>query len=306
MAQFVNFFKVKFPGIPSVHPLEDSVGSRLNRQMDMTAQLVHRSEHLDQWIGKVLWMGCGEPNSVQPLHPAHPGKKFRKRAFSVLDAITVHILAEERDLADTVVHKGTDLPDNALGFSADLFPPDMGNDAIGAIIVAPLHDGNKLGHLTLHPVPGRGAELINNRRHLCVHKTTMSVFDLGDSFGKATDGMGAEHQIDTGHPLDDLFPLLLRHTATHGNDEIRFPFFQLCQSAEKTEYLLLGFGPDGTGVHHNQIRLFRRCDDLIIHRFQKAGDPLGIHHVHLTSDGMDVKVFRFHRSALSAFLPPNP
>ena len=61
-------------------------------------------------------------------------------------AVGVDILAQQSDVLVTGGNQFPDLLQNALGITAALPAPDIGYDAVGAEVVAAVHDG--------HPRPG--------------------------------------------------------------------------------------------------------------------------------------------------------
>ena len=100
-----------------------------------------------QLFGKILGMGGGETEPLQAVNAGHRAQEFGKtlalRGVATFLAVGIDILADEGDLLDPLAHKMGRLGQNIAKTPADLAAPGIGHHAVGAEIIAPLHDGDK-------------------------------------------------------------------------------------------------------------------------------------------------------------------
>ena len=106
--------------------------------------------------------------------------------------------------------------------------------------------------------------------------------------------MSAENQVDEGCPLQNFFSLLLSDTTADPDEQIRPVFFKATQSSEETEDFLFGLFPDGAGIDDNEVGRADIDSFTIVQRDQGRCNLLGVIDVHLTADGLYVKIFHFH------------
>ena len=119
----------------------------------------------------------------------------------------------------------------------------MGHDAVGAEIVAPLHDGDEPADAPLHLGVGEQVEPA-----LVVEKgglgTAFPPLGTEHHVLQQVQGMGAEDQIHEGGLLQESLPLLLGDTAPHADDQPGLPLLHRLELAEVAVHLLLRLSPD--------------------------------------------------------------
>ena len=126
--------------------------------------------------------------------------------------------------------------------------PDVGDDAVGAEVVAPVHDGYPGLHLVLadhRDALGDGAGLVGGL------EDAAPVGEQGmEHLGELPQGVGAEHQIHVAVGLADLLgdPGLLGHTAAQTDELVRVAALGVDQGPQIAQHPLLGVLPDGAGV----------------------------------------------------------
>ena len=79
-------------------------------------------------------------------------------------AIGIHILPQQGDVLDTAGDQLTALLQNVLGLAAALPAPDVGDNAVGAEVVAAIHDGNPGFQLG---IPDLGNAFGDGTRFIC-------------------------------------------------------------------------------------------------------------------------------------------
>ena len=141
VANLADKAQVMVARIAPVHCCENSVGARLHRKVERRHERSQGAELLDNLVGEILRMACCEAKPFDS-RLVDGVKDVGETGFSVkITAVGVHVLSEQRDF----LHAGSDI---ALGFGDDILnrarflaTADIGNDAVGAEIVAPDGDG---------------------------------------------------------------------------------------------------------------------------------------------------------------------
>ena len=98
--------KIPFPGVFTVHILENRIASTLHREMDMMGYIGIFCNSLNYLITHILGMGGGETDSHIRGSQRHNREKFRKiRDFSIRPyvPITVDILAQQSHFLETTL-----------------------------------------------------------------------------------------------------------------------------------------------------------------------------------------------------------
>ena len=110
----------------------------------MLAQGTHRPEACDQLRRQILRMGGGEPDPFDPCDLAYGVDQIGKIGSVRLRlSIGVHVLSQEGYLPDALPGQRLDLTDDLRQGAALFPPPECRYDAVGAEVVAPLHDRHK-------------------------------------------------------------------------------------------------------------------------------------------------------------------
>jgi hypothetical protein len=113
---------------------------------------------------------------------------------------------------------------------------------------------------------------------LCVRGT--NPFEL---FGERAVPIGADHEIGKGGLVEESLTHPLGHTSCDPDEETGLRNFQASELRHPPENSALGILPDRTGIHENDIRLFRRRDDLITTAGEHAFHELTISDIHLAA-----------------------
>ena len=147
--------------IMAVHLLEQPVRAGLHRQVNVLAQMLLRGDRVDQLAAGVLRVACHKADLVITGDLAQQVQKIGKvnGVFQPL-AVAVDILAQQGDLLVALRHQLPELLQNGGGLTAALPPADIRHNAVGAEVIAPVHDGQPCaeagiaadGHLLDHSV----------------------------------------------------------------------------------------------------------------------------------------------------------
>jgi len=89
---------------------------------------------------------------------------------------------------------------------------------------------------------------------------------VADQVGELGDVVGAEHDVDQIEPVEQRFPLLLRHAAGHRDDQVATLLLERPEPADRAHELVVGLLADAAGVQDDQVRAFGRIGRLIASR----------------------------------------
>ena len=141
VANLADKAQVMVARIAPVHCCENGIGARLHGKVERRHERSQRTELLDNLVGEVLRMARCE---AKPLDSRLVDgiEDVGETRFSIkITAVGVHVLPEQRNF----FHAGSDIAlgfgDNILNRARFLATADIGNDAVGAEIVAPDGDG---------------------------------------------------------------------------------------------------------------------------------------------------------------------
>ena len=223
-----------------------------------------------------------------PLTSADGDEEFGEGSLPFRVAIAVDVLAEELDLGVAEVGDAAGFFEHGGRGAAALFAAGVGDDAVGAELVATLDDGDVAAVGVL-----AGGELgFEGFVGLAVVEAGDAVFagfKAGEHLGELAVGGRAGDERDVGRPLEDLFAFLLGDAAENG--EALAGFVQLFVVVEAVEDLLLGFVADGAGVVEDQAGFFFGLDPAVALLLQCANDLFRVMGIHLAAEGFKVEGF---------------
>ena len=126
-----------FPIVAAVHAAQTLVVARLHRQMQMGHQMLKLAVGRDQLVGQILGMARHEADArnLQPVEAIEQIGELRAAA-----AIGVDVLSQQRDLLHARVPQAQRLLEHGLRLAGALPAADIGHDAVGAEVVAAVHD----------------------------------------------------------------------------------------------------------------------------------------------------------------------
>ena len=146
-------------GMFAVHCLQNTIGPRLHRQMQIGHQLVTGGMGVDQCLIHVVGMRRGKANPLQPIdlvqRPDQPGQPL------LMPVIGIYVLAQQCDFLHAAFHQFARLTNDAISGARYLGTAGVGDHTERAEFVATLLHGQKGGGPTLRPGPGfQGVKLV--------------------------------------------------------------------------------------------------------------------------------------------------
>ena len=259
----------------AVHHLQDAVVPRLEGQVEDGGHFLAPGHGLKQLVGGVLGVRGHESNEKISRNVVDGGQQVREvHGLGQVLAIGVHVLAQEGDVFIALLYQAPHLVQDVLRCAGALPAPDIGHDAIGAEVVAAIHDG----HPGLDAVLADGGDTLGDGPGLVGHREDAS--PLGeqgvDHLRELPQGVGAEDQVHVAIGLADLLGhmLLLHHAAAQTDELLRVAALGVDQSPHVAQHPLLGVLPDGAGVDDDDAGLLRVIGKTKAHPLQIAPDAL--------------------------------
>ena len=168
-------------------------------------------------------------------------------------AVGVHVLAQQGEFPVPLVHGFADFLTDGFGAAAPLPAPDIGDDAVGAEIVASVHNGHP-GRIAALP-DEMALEFPGHHRQVVEH----AGFPLGLVQVVLEDGAevvhmgGADQQVHLGIFLQEILPVLLGHAAGDAQHLGGILPFHLLHFADFPQDLLFRAFPDAAGIDQDHI-----------------------------------------------------
>jgi hypothetical protein len=230
--------------------------------------------------------------ALEARHGVHFGEELREVAAGIVRRLVVvddlaeqlHFLAPR---SHGLVHVGEDV---GLGPHA-LVPAGRRHDAEGAVIVAPLDDGDVGPDRIAAARHADGERDVVEPRHVhCPARAAVRCHRPLDERRQLLQPVRTEHDVDQAaiRLLEERVALLLRHAPRH-RDHARAAgvFAEYAQLAEARIELLLGVLSHATGIDHDHVRVAVVGRRLIAGLIEQPRHPLRIVDVHLTSERLD-------------------
>ncbi len=232
--------------------------------------------------------GCEvvKPHAPQPADSRHRVQQVGETASRARRiAVAVYVLAQKLNLGAAAPGQSRHFVQNRPRRAAAFRTPGERHHAIGTTLTATFHDGDvgavriiaaRVGRLESLPgIDGKSRD------------TPLAGFQFGEQLRQAIITGRAAHQADVRSAFEDSLAFLLRHAPQHG-EHLALPArtLELLQAAVN---FALGFVAHAAGVVDHQAGLFRRGHFAVTARGEHTGDFLGIVHIHLAPESLDVK-----------------
>ena len=257
--------------------------------------------HVNQLKRSILRMARHKANRKIAFDRANAAKKFSEITFTTkFLAIGIDILTEQGNLTAAGCHKVFYFFQNTFGTAASFSTAYVRHDAVGAEIVAAVHDAHPSAERAF---TANGNTLGNNRlTHVREEESLLFSDRAVQDLRHTPQRLCAENKI---HVRIALFHLvahaLFRYHAAADTDEKRRLFgFQMLVSARDRERLFLCVTAHGAGVDHDNIRFFLGIGLFIAHSNEHAHHALAVCLVLLAAVSDDAG-FSFHAVGKNAF-----
>ena len=278
--------------VGAAHRAQDAVGAGLQREVQLMHDIRRFGHGCNHIIGEGGRVRRSEAHTFETVDGS-AGAQQLAESVSIADAVAerVHVLAEERDFLGAAGHALADLIKNVTGAAVLFLASRGGHDAERAGVIAahgnrhPRADaGGAGGGKLARELPQLFSDL-----DLRLAGRTILIQQLGQIF----DVLGTEHRGNPWRSIRDLLAVKLGHAAANGDLQVRPNQFDAIESANGAIHAFGCVLAYRTGIEHQQIEvividLVLGCRHVAI-GLQHAGDALGIVHVHLAAERVDME-----------------
>src|SRR4051794_10951304 len=284
-AQLVNDAQVPLTRVGAAHGLQDPRRAGLERKVRVLADCVAVGHRGDHGGAEVLRMRAREADAIDSVHGVHGAQQLCEVAADVA-AVGVHVLAEQRHLADAVARERFDLGQDLAPAPGDLAAPNSRNDAVRADRVA--------AHRDLHP--GLEAALLVAGQAACEGSLLPgpegaardALAARAQPLGEVRDRTGPKSDVDERVELEYPLALRLGVAAADGDHSLRVAILQDSGIAEMRCEPSVRLLADRARVEHEDVRALRRGGLSQAELLEHSLDPLRVVGVHLTPESRDV------------------
>src|SRR5581483_996298 len=212
----------------------------------------HRGDHVRP---EVLRVRAGEADAFDSLDRVDGAKELGEadaRVRREVASVGVHVLPEQRHLADAVPGQLLDLRDDLTGPAADLPTAHGRDDAVGALRVA--------AHRDLHPRLEPPLAMQRQRRREASllagsERASGRAAPGAEPLPEVRDRARAERDVDERVKLEDPLALRLRIAAADRDHALRIAILQRPGLREVRGETLVRFLTDRAGVEDDDVRL---------------------------------------------------
>ena len=303
-------------GVAAVHRLEDAVAAALGGDVQVPTDPLAVAHRLQRLVGKIAGVTSHEPQPRQVrrglVDTVKQFGKGRQPAVRAAVGVVVDGLAEQRDLAHAGVGEANHFLDDVRRRAVHFGPASVGDDAVGAELVAPASDadvglGGAVGAVVGAEAAGKvqRLEMILRRRERAAaaagraHQRRLARLpgDGGvvDQSRQPVQLAGPAEQVDLRELGEQVCPVALGHAADYADHQARVGFFTLLQLAESGPDLLLGMLAHAAGVVEDDVCGVAVLGGLVPLAVELRQNQFAVQHVHLATEGFEVELFALSR-----------
>ncbi|MDQ0574993.1 hypothetical protein QFZ29_001216 [Agromyces albus] len=200
--------------VGAAHGLEDAVGARLQRHVQLGHDRGRVGHRVDDVVGERSRMRAREADALKAVDLAGRAEQLAERlTVAELDAIGVDVLPEQRDLDRAVVDEGLDLGEDVAGPPVFLLAPQRRDDAERAGVVAADGDGHPSAVARIALRRQRGGEDLERVEDLELRLVVVAC--TLEQARERPHVVRAEDDVDPWRLLEDDVLVLLREAAAH-------------------------------------------------------------------------------------------
>src|SRR5262245_23483244 len=232
-------------------------------------------------------MRAGEPDPLQILDlPARTQQCRERPTVPEVDAVRVHVLAEQGDLEHALGHERLDLRQDRAG-PAVLLPAAQGrNDAKRARVVAA--DRDRYQGCVRRVAPGRQRRGEHLERLVDLYLGFLADPGPPQQPRQRTEVVRAEHNVNPGRAPDDLAAVLLSQAATDRDLHAGVLGLDRGQVTEVAVEPVVRVLPYRAGIEDHDAGGLALGRTDVARALQQAGQPLGVVDIHLAPVGANL------------------
>jgi hypothetical protein len=243
--------------VVAFHRRQNTIRTRLHRQMQVFDQFRDFGVGLNQAVGKLQRVRRGVADTLDPVDRRHHADQFRQVGQATVvgqAAITVHVLPEQGHFTHAVFSQVNHFAYHVIERTADFFAAGIRHDAERAVLAAPLHYRD-IGAWAVDARFRQMVKLFN------LGERNVDLWQLGharrvDHLRQAMQGLRTEHHVHVRRAIPDRRAFLACHTTANRNHHLRVGQFQLAPATQLRINAILGAFADGAGVKQDHISVF--------------------------------------------------
>ena len=273
----------------AVHGLQDPVVPGLEGEVELLGDLLMGRHRVEELVAGVPRMGGHEAEGEIPVQLRDLSEQVREvDLHAQILAVGVDVLAQEGEFLIAPAYQVPAFVQNVLRQAAALPAPDVGDDAVGAEIVAAVHDrdpgleivrphhGQALGDGPVGVSDGEGLAVPDQHR-----------IEVLRQLPEVVGGEDPVHvPVALLHPAGDL--RVAHHAAADEDLLPRMAALRVDQGAHVAEDPLDRVVPDRAGIDDDEVRALGFVGEAVAAALQDAPDLLGVGLVLLAAVGLHV------------------
>ncbi len=280
--QLIQTIQVVGTVVMPVHLLQDFIIAGLYRQVKLRQHMLAGTHGFNQLIRQILGVGRHETDplnayiiqSVQELGEGCP--------FCQSLAVGINILPQKHDLFHAPCLQCFRLTQDGIHVPAPLPSPHIRHHAVGAEIIAPVHDGD-IGRIlteTLHRHIFRHHVLLIHFHHRMILRQC-----LVEHLRHTVQVGRAKGQVNKAVLLQDFFrhARLLHHAAAYGYLQPGIFLLHLPQPVHIAQCPAFCIIPNAAGIENDEIRFLPVSGFLHAHFLQHTSQVFAVVGVHLAA-----------------------
>jgi hypothetical protein len=268
----------------SVHEREHPVGAALQRQMDRARDGVVVGDDAHDVVVEIHGVRGEEVHAQKAPHLRHPREQAVEGDIAAVHAVLVDVLPQEGYLGRASLDAALDVAHDGVRGEGNEPAPDVGHDAVRAVVFAAVRDGDPFVKGELVAPAGRGrvdprgevpAVLREKGARLALARVP------GEELAQARRLVRAHHKV--GRAVGkERFAEALRHAA--GYDEERPAV--VAGRAHAGQGAFLRVASDRAGVEDDNVGRVLVRSAPVAGCFERVGHEVGIALVHLAAEGL--------------------
>ena len=211
----------------SAHQVQHAVRTALHRQVQEADQLWRIAVNLDDIVGELDRMAGGKADPIDTVDRRNQTQQIGKAAGGavvVFPAPGVHVLPEQVDFTHALRRQLGDFKQDIVAWAAHFLAAGVRHHAVGAVLVATFHDGNK-GAWAFGARFRQAVELFDFREADIDDWAAVASYRV-NHFRQTVQGLRPKNNIDVMGALANMVAFLRSHAAANADDQVGILLFQ--------------------------------------------------------------------------------
>ena len=297
-AYCLHALQVLLACVLAVHQLQYLCRTALRREVDVLAEVRLFGYGVQDVVGHVLGVGCGEAYAHIGHALRHLVQQFGERA-AALDALSgrresvaVHVLSEQCHLLEATVVQVAHLAQDALHVARAFASASIGHNAVVAEVVAAAHDAHETAHAVATDALRHNVAVGLSGAQFDVHGV-LSVLALRNHVRQIEVGVGTANEVGE-VVLYEVFAHTLSHAAEHAEYQLASLLLLCVQSLKSSVYLVLCVLADRASIEEDGISLSLVLAQFVACHLHNGSHYFRVCHIHLAAVCLDKKFLHLY------------